>query len=86
MASQWIKKIDKDGYIVSLTYTAWALFINDDSVIPNDYKMEKRTITIDKIKLKKDIQDWTVILPWIEVKKTPKLKIKLQSEDLKFII
>lgn len=50
-----------DGTIVQLNKKPWALKIEDESVIPEEYKKEKVTISIDKTALKKDVQEWLIL-------------------------
>lgn len=57
-----LKKFEAlDGTIVQLNKKPGALIIKDESLIPEEYKKEKVTVSIDKTALKKDVQEGLVI-------------------------
>ena len=57
-----LKKFEAlDGTIIQLNKKPWALVIEDESKIWDDYRKEKTTITIDKKAIKDDLKEWVVI-------------------------
>lgn len=72
-----IKSFKWSWCTVSVSETAWRLIIEDDKIIPSDYKetVIKETIKIDKKNLKEDVKNGCII-EWVHIEKTVDLKIK----------
>lgn len=64
-----------DGTIVQLNKKPWALIIEDESLVPSEYKKEKVTISIDKKQLKEDVKEG-VIIDGVSIKEDFTLVIK----------
>lgn len=76
LLNAWLKKFENlDGTIIQLNETPWQLVIQDESLIPDEYKKTKTTISIDKTTLKNDIKEW-LIIEWVSIEKDYKLVIK----------
>ena len=58
MQNAGIKSIEFIHQKMTLKKSPGAVKIEDEEMIPGDYKKEKVTITIDKTKIKNDIKDW----------------------------
>jgi hypothetical protein len=61
--------------IIQLNKKPWALVIETEEFIPDEYKKEKTTISIDKTALKKDISEW-LIIDWVSISEDYTLVIK----------
>lgn len=76
LIDSWIKKFEAlDWTIIQLNKKPWALVIENEDNIWDEYKKEKTTITIDKKQLKEDIKQW-VIIDWVYIKEDYTLAIK----------
>lgn len=56
LISQGIKSIEAGDYKFTVKTAAGWLVISDDELVPDEYKKEKTTITIDKKAIKDDIK------------------------------
>ena len=71
-----LKKFEAlDWTIVQLNSKPWALIIEDESKVPDDYKKMKTTFTIDKNAVKEDIKNG-VIIEWCSISEDYTLVIK----------
>ena len=71
-----LKKFEAlNGTIIQLNSTPWALKIEDESLVPQEYWKEKVTKSIDKTTLKKDIKEW-LIIDWVIIEVDYNLVIK----------
>lgn len=76
LISAGMKKFEAlDGTIVQLNKKPWALVIEDESLVPDEYKKEKITISVDKKQLKEDIKEG-VIIEGVSIKEDYTLVIK----------
>lgn len=76
LLSNWLKKFEAlDWTIIQLNETPWALVIENEDLIPKEYKKEKVTISIDKKTLKEDIKQG-LIIEWVSIEKDYNLFIK----------
>jgi len=75
LQDSWIDKFEANWVCVKLKTSPWRLIIEDEDIIPDEYKKVKTSYTIDKKELKKDIQEW-VIIEWVSREKTIDLDIK----------
>ena len=76
MLNAGMKKFEAlDWTTIQLNKKPWALVIEDESLIPDEYKKEKTTISIDKKQLKEDIKEW-VIIDGVSIKEDYTLVIK----------
>lgn len=64
-----------DRTIVQLNKKPWALIIEDETKVPDNYRNIKTQIVIDKEKLKKDIKQG-VIIEWVSISEDYTLIIK----------
>ena len=64
-----------DGITLALQFSPWALLIEDESKVPDNFWNEKTTRTIDKIGLKKAIANGEAF-EWITIEKDCKFLIK----------
>lgn len=71
-----IKKFEAlDGTIIQLNKKPWALVIEHEDDITDDYYNEKVTRTLDKKKIKEDMAQWCVF-DWVYIKEDYSLVIK----------
>lgn len=76
MISNGLKKFEAlDGTIIQLNKTPWSLIIENEEYIPEEYIKTKIVRTIDKVSLKKDIQEWFII-EWVSISEDFNLIIK----------
>lgn len=76
LLSNWLKKFEAlDWTIIQLNETPWALVIENEDLVPKEYKKEKVTISIDKKTLKEDIKQG-LIIEWVSIEKDYNLVIK----------
>jgi hypothetical protein len=75
LQDSWIDKFEANWVCVKLKTSLWRLIIEDEDIVPDEYKKVKTSYTIDKKELKKDIQEW-VIIEWVSIEKTIDLDIK----------
>jgi len=62
MLSAGMKKFEAlDGSVAQLNKTPASLVIEDESEIPEEYKKEKTTISVDKKQLKEDIKEGLIL-------------------------
>lgn len=73
----WIDKFEANGVEVRRKVSLWRLVIQDESLIPDQYKKEvvKTTITIDKKEIKENIKLWEII-EWVVIEQDVTLEIK----------
>lgn len=65
-----------DWTTISLHFTPWALVVEDDSVIPDEFWKEKTTRDVDKTALKKAISEWKFENEKVYIQKDCKFVIK----------
>ena len=76
MIQKWAKKFEALNWtIVQLNKKPWKLIIEKDAVIPEEYKKEKVTVSVDKKSLKEDVKEWTII-DWVSISEDYSLVIK----------
>jgi hypothetical protein len=62
MISSWIKSFTLLSWqTIQLNKTPWSLVIENEDLIPTDYKTDKIVTTIDKKKIKDDIKIWCLV-------------------------
>ena len=62
MISSWIKKFEWLNWtIIQLNKSPWSLVIENEDLIPVDYRTSKIVTTIDKKKIKDDIKMWCIV-------------------------
>jgi len=76
LLSNWLKKFEAlDWTIIQLNETPGALVIENEDLVPKEYKKEKVTISIDKKTLKEDIKQG-LIIEWVSIEEDYNLAIK----------
>ena len=76
LINAWMKKFEAlDGTIIQLNKKPWSLIIENESLVPQEYKKEKITISIDKKQLKEDITQG-LIIEWVSISEDYNLVIK----------
>ena len=76
MINSWLKKFEWLNWeIIQLNKTPWALKIEDESKIPQEYFKTKTTTTLDKTTLKNDIKEG-LIIEWVSIESDYNLIIK----------
>lgn len=76
LLSNWLKKFEAlDWTIIQLNKTPGALVIENEDLVPKEYKKEKVTISIDKKALKEDIKQG-LIIEWVSIEEDYNLVIK----------
>lgn len=71
---QWIESIDTQVARLSYTHSDWVI-VTDESLIPNQYKVEKKEINISLSLIKESIKAWEIV-PWAILEKRKNLQIK----------
>jgi len=66
MLDAWLKSMEFENQKVTIKKSAWSVKYNSDSDVPDNYKKEKTTVSIDKKALKEWLLAWDV-LPWVEI-------------------
>ena len=67
MLDAGLKSMEFTNQKVTLKKSPWKLVIEDETVVPEEYKKEKVTVSIDKKKLKDVVSKWELELPWVEI-------------------
>lgn len=76
LLNAWLKKFEAlNGTVIQLNATPWALKIEDETLVPQEYWKEKVTKSIDKTTLKNDIKEW-LIIDWVTIEVDYNLVIK----------
>ena len=73
----WIDKFEANWVEVRIKTTAWSLIIDEEDLIPDEYKTEKvkTTISIDKKLIKENIKEWEII-DWVHIEQKVSLEVK----------
>ena len=66
MLDAWLKSMEFENQKLTIKKSAWSVKYNSDSDVPDNYKKEKITISVDKKALKEWLLAWDV-LPWVEI-------------------
>jgi hypothetical protein len=76
MISSWVKKFEWLNWtIIQLNKSPWSLVIENEDLIPVDYRTSKIVTTIDKKKIKDDIKMWCIV-DWCFISEDYSLVIK----------
>lgn len=65
-----------DGTTIAVQFTPWALVVEEWAIIPDEFYKVKTTRELDKVAIKKAIQDWTFPEIKVYIQKDSKLVIK----------
>ena len=66
MLNSWLKSMEFEHQKVTLKKSPWSVKVLDENEIPETYKKEKITISLDKKKIKDGIVNWDII-PWAQI-------------------
>lgn len=77
LKSAWIDKFEANWVEVRVKTTAWSLVIDEEDLIPEEYKTEKvkTTISVDKKLIKENMKQWEII-DWVHIEQKVSLEVK----------